>query len=338
MARRAEPGPAADPRAGADAGRRAPAAHAARQRAGPPRARKTASRSAACRGAMGLDPRAWWRLRSEHPSLPPRHHPRPRQPRPDAGPGARRASAATLIAHRRVDFHVRPGSAWFRADALIAVSRAVQQVLVADGIPPCPDHRDPRWYRSRRGAQCRRPPARHPRPARSRRVHPARRERRRPRRPQGPAHPGPRGRVTLVPPVPDLHWVIAGEGELRRTLEREIAELGIGDRVHLVGYVPEADALIREATVVVMSSKEEGMGSVILDALALEKPVVATAAGGIPEVLPPRSPRAGGRRNGAGRESRRGDHPSPFPRPPSLAGSQPSPWRRPPWLSYQSLV
>jgi glycosyltransferase involved in cell wall biosynthesis len=35
-----------------------------------------------------------------------------------------------------------------------------------------------------------------------------------------------------------------------------------------------------------MSSKEEGLGSVILNALALEKPVVATAAGGIPEILP----------------------------------------------------
>jgi glycosyltransferase involved in cell wall biosynthesis len=85
---------------------------------------------------------------------------------------------------------------------------------------------------------------------------------------------------------PDLHWVIAGEGELRHAVEREIAAHGLGDRVHLVGYIPEASALIREADVFVMSSKEEGMGSVILHALALEKPVVATAAGGIPEVLP----------------------------------------------------
>ncbi|HWC75667.1 MAG TPA: glycosyltransferase, partial [Gemmatimonadales bacterium] len=38
--------------------------------------------------------------------------------------------------------------------------------------------------------------------------------------------------------------------------------------------------------VFVMSSKEEGFGSVILNALALGRPVVATAAGGIPEVLP----------------------------------------------------
>ena len=37
----------------------------------------------------------------------------------------------------------------------------------------------------------------------------------------------------------------------------------------------------------VLTSRQEGLGSVILTALALERPVVATAAGGIPEILPP---------------------------------------------------
>jgi len=45
--------------------------------------------------------------------------------------------------------------------------------------------------------------------------------------------------------------------------------------------------LIAEASIFVMSSKQEGLGSVILNALALDRPVVATAAGGIPEILPP---------------------------------------------------
>src|SRR5207245_7570647 len=84
----------------------------------------------------------------------------------------------------------------------------------------------------------------------------------------------------------DLHWVIAGEGELRGALEAALARLGIGDRVHLLGYVPQADALIAEADVLVMSSKEEGLGSVVLHALALGKPVVATRAGGLPEIVP----------------------------------------------------
>lgn len=233
----------------------------------------------------GLDPRAWWQLRSCI-----------RRFRPDIVhvhdshaltlARAAAASVATLIAHRRVDFHIRPGSAWFRVRALIAVSRAVQQILVSDGIPPeritvIPDGIDPDEVRSA---------AARPLDIRGR---------------LGLAASTPlavnvaalvdhKDQRTLVRAAgharaarPDLHWVIAGEGELRRTLERDIAELGIGDRVHLLGYVPEADALIREGTVFVMSSKEEGMGSVILDALALEKPVVATAAGGIPDVLPP---------------------------------------------------
>lgn len=232
----------------------------------------------------GLDPRACWQLRSCI-----------RRFRPDvihvhdshALTLARVAadSAATLIAHRRVDFHIRAGSAWFRARALIAVSRAVREVLVSDGISPeritvIPDGIDPDEVRAAA-------------------VHPLDIRRRLGLSPSTPlavnvaALVDHKDQRTLVRAAaharaaqPDLHWVIAGEGELRRTLERDIAEHGLGDRVHLVGYVPEADALIREATVFVMSSKEEGMGSVILDALALEKPVVATAAGGIPEILP----------------------------------------------------
>jgi glycosyltransferase involved in cell wall biosynthesis len=50
--------------------------------------------------------------------------------------------------------------------------------------------------------------------------------------------------------------------------------------------VQDADALIREANVFVMSSKEEGFGSVVLHALVLGTPVVATRAGGLPEVVP----------------------------------------------------
>jgi len=190
-----------------------------------------------------------------------------------------------LVATRRVDFHVRRGSGWFHVDAVIAVSEAVRRVLVADGMPQSgitviPDGIDPDEVR---GAAAR------PLDIRGRLGLSAST----PLAVNVAALVDHKDQRTLVRAAeharaarPDLHWIIAGEGERRRTLERDIAEQGIGDRVHLVGYVPEADALIREATVVVMSSKEEGMGSVILDALALEKPVVATAAGGIPEVLP----------------------------------------------------
>ena len=47
------------------------------------------------------------------------------------------------------------------------------------------------------------------------------------------------------------------------------------------------EALIAAADVFILTSKREGLGSVVLNALALGRPVVATAAGGIPEILPP---------------------------------------------------
>src|SRR5207237_278153 len=53
----------------------------------------------------------------------------------------------------------------------------------------------------------------------------------------------------------------------------------------LAGYRTDADALLAAADVACLSSREEGMGSVLLDALAFALPVAATRAGGIPEVI-----------------------------------------------------
>jgi len=184
-----------------------------------------------------------------------------------------------------VDFHIGRFSTWRSADHLIAISRAVQNVLTADGVPATgisviPDGID--------SAEVRRA-AERPLDVRGRLGLP-------PRTPlvvNVAALVDHKDQRTLVRAAgharatqPDLHWAIAGEGELRGSLAAEIARLGLADRVHLLGYVEEADALIRECNVFVMSSKEEGLGSVILNALALERPVVATAAGGITEILP----------------------------------------------------
>lgn len=191
----------------------------------------------------------------------------------------------TLIAHRRVDFHVRRRSSWFRVHRIVAVSEAVKRVLISDGIAArditvIPDGIDPDEVCTRAAAlldirgRLGLPPGT-------------------PLAVNVAALVDHKDQHTLIRAAayarsvrPDLHWAIAGDGELRHTLERHIAQQTLGDRVHLLGYIPAADALIREGDVFVMSSKEEGLGSVILHALALGKPVVATAAGGIPEVLP----------------------------------------------------
>ena len=224
-------------------------------------------------------------------------------------------SRAPVVATRRVDFHVGRRSAWRRADRVIAVSRAVRAVLVADGVPASGVVVVPSGIDV---AEVRRAAAAAPG------------ARRRLGLPEGvplavnaAALVDHKDQRTLVraaaaarPLRPDLHWAIAGEGERRRFLTAEIARLGLGDRVHLLGYVAEADALIQEADVFVLSSKEEGLGSVILNALALDKPVVATAGGGIPEILPPHAVVPVGDADALARVVVRAlEHPSPVPLP-----------------------
>ena len=258
---------------------------------GGPLARRAADAGVDVHGvpwAMGLDPRAWWRLRGcvrrFRPEIVHAHDSHAltlaRLVLP-SGAG----TVPALVAHRRVDFHVRRGSAWFHADRVIAVSEAVKRILLADGLPSSaavviPDGIDVDEVRAAAAVRL---------DIRARLGLPAGT----PLAVNVAALVDHKDHATLVRAAPHsralcpaLHWVIAGDGERRAALEGEIRRNAIGDHVHLLGYIPEADALIREADVFVMSSKEEGLGSVILHALALGTPVVATAAGGIPEVLP----------------------------------------------------
>jgi glycosyltransferase involved in cell wall biosynthesis len=79
--------------------------------------------------------------------------------------------------------------------------------------------------------------------------------------------------------------VIAGDGPLFPDLIQQVQHAGLEERVHFAGHVSNAWGIIREADVFVMSSREEGLGTSILDAMALDIPVAATRAGGIPEML-----------------------------------------------------
>ncbi len=85
--------------------------------------------------------------------------------------------------------------------------------------------------------------------------------------------------------VPALKALLVGEGPLRSDVEAAVAELALRDVLRLTGYRTDADALLASADVFVLSSKEEGLGTVLLDALSLGKPVAACAAGGIPEII-----------------------------------------------------
>ena len=86
--------------------------------------------------------------------------------------------------------------------------------------------------------------------------------------------------------VPDLHALLVGDGPLRDALAAEIVALGLDDFVHLTGFRTDPEAIEAAANVVVLTSKSlEGTPGVLLDALALGKPIVTTNVGGVPEVI-----------------------------------------------------
>ena len=84
---------------------------------------------------------------------------------------------------------------------------------------------------------------------------------------------------------PRLGLVIAGDGALRADLEAQVAALGITAHVCFTGFRHNVLALMQSFEIFVFSSYLEGLGTAILDAMALGKPVVATRAGGIPEAV-----------------------------------------------------
>jgi glycosyltransferase involved in cell wall biosynthesis len=197
-----------------------------------------------------------------------------------------RATAPPLVASRRVDFHLQKHSfsRWkYRQVALfVAASAAIKDILVRDDIPasrvavvhdgidvervakvqPADIHQT-FWF------------------------------------PKGAPvvvnvgalvnHKGQKFLVEAMAQVrrqiPDAQLVIFGEGDLREPLTRQIHDLGLDKHVVLAGFRDDVLGLTRSADLFVMSSVTEGLGSAVLDAMALGLPVVATRAGGIPEVV-----------------------------------------------------
>ena len=91
----------------------------------------------------------------------------------------------------------------------------------------------------------------------------------------------------LVPRFPDLRLVLAGDGFERPELVRLAERLGIAERVTFLGWVANASLppYYRAAAVSVIPSLEEGFGIPAAEAMGCETPVVATDAGGLPEVV-----------------------------------------------------
>jgi len=85
----------------------------------------------------------------------------------------------------------------------------------------------------------------------------------------------------------EARLTLIGDGPERAVTERRVQELGIADRVRFLGMRDALPELLAPADVFLLSSREESFGLSALEAMACGVPVVATAVGGVPEVIEP---------------------------------------------------
>jgi glycosyltransferase involved in cell wall biosynthesis len=191
-----------------------------------------------------------------------------------------------LVAARRVDFHLRGSSLsrwkYRQVDCFICASEAIRSMLVSDGVPEL------RAVTVHEGIDIGRVESAPPAKLHEELWLPH----------QAPLvgnvaalvpHKGQRHLIEaaalVVRQVPDARFVIAGEGELRASLEKQIKDHRLEKHVILAGFRPDVLSLHKAFDIFVMSSVTEGLGTSLLDAMAAARPVVATEAGGIPEVV-----------------------------------------------------
>lgn len=79
--------------------------------------------------------------------------------------------------------------------------------------------------------------------------------------------------------------LLVGDGEKRRELELQAAALGLGHRVHFLGVRTDIPIILGACDVLVLSSRWEGNPLAVMEAMAAGKPVIATAVGGVPELV-----------------------------------------------------
>ena len=89
----------------------------------------------------------------------------------------------------------------------------------------------------------------------------------------------------VITQIPNVRFVILGAGELEGQLRKQIAKLKVDRHVLLAGFRPDVLSLQKSFDLFVLSSITEGLGTTLLDAMALGRPIIATKTGGIPEVI-----------------------------------------------------
>ena len=85
--------------------------------------------------------------------------------------------------------------------------------------------------------------------------------------------------------MPDVVLDVAGRGPLEPALKVYARELGLEDAVRFLGFVSPVQSAVENAAIVVVPSLGEGFGMVALEAMERARPVVASAVGGLPEIV-----------------------------------------------------
>ena len=194
--------------------------------------------------------------------------------------------APALVASRRVDFHLKGNSfsrwKYHQVDCFIAASEAIRHILVSDGVP------DARAVTVHEGIDVGHVLAAPPVDVRAAFFLPH----------GAPVvgniaalvpHKGQRYLIEaahlVVQQLPDTRFVILGEGELREHLEKQVKDHHLEKHVLLPGFRTDVLGCLKMFDLFVMSSVTEGLGTSLLDAMAASRPIVATTAGGIPEIV-----------------------------------------------------
>lgn len=89
----------------------------------------------------------------------------------------------------------------------------------------------------------------------------------------------------IISKYPDTYFMFTGDGPLEQDLKREALEMGISDNIIFLGWRDDLAKIISIYDIFVLPSLNEGMGRVLVEAMALGKSIVASNVGGIPDLV-----------------------------------------------------
>jgi glycosyltransferase involved in cell wall biosynthesis len=91
----------------------------------------------------------------------------------------------------------------------------------------------------------------------------------------------------LINHFPDLVLLVIGDGPLEEELRQQTRDMGLEQNVRFMGFMEDVREVLAVSDVLVLPSEHEAFGRVVAEAMLMEKPVVATNVGGLPELVSP---------------------------------------------------